>query len=569
MTGPPVSIDSLWDISPKANPASFDALWDKAPSPSLATRVEQAASHPLDTAWEGAKIAGRFVKGLAEPFVSIATRPLVGEATPDASGHYNPALEGFAGKLGVNLENPSPDQEAFVHGVPPQTHRELAASAVSAAAQVLLPKPVGAAGEAIAAAASPLAERLAQSAGGRIINAATKGVVEGSLFGGAASGATGAVRDLRPGEDRTSAILSDVGHGVEGGALAGGILGAGAATLGEGANASARRATRNANEQVIQDAIDKGTGQATIRRRPGGVPAADVPPAEPQSLDALWNQSPKTALSVETSMREDASAPVQQPQSTSINDSAQPYSSPEVSPVPPVPVARATPGSVEVAPEAKRAANAAARQADAPPITQPTAELPQATPQPRPTDVLNVAKLNLDKTAEQRVADQLDQFRLQREQNRQTWREADVNRRQIVQDLLGQNPKALAPAAAKRLSGEELLARRDVVNQNDQMIAHLSQLVESKTLPVAEHEQAVALLNKAVAHNDALLSDLVTGSSQKGRDLNLLRRMANKSLDPDVWLVQAKRMLGDKPLTDDVMASIRKLVNEAKEVCGA
>lgn len=200
-------------------------------------------------------------------------------------------------------------------------------------------------------------------------------------------------------------------------------------------------------------------------------------------------------------------------------------------------------------------------------VQPPTPVTP--APTPRASDILNVAKLNLeDKTAQQRVADQLEQFRTQREQEKQTFSEADVNRKAIVNELLANDPKALSPAAAGKLSGEELLARRDVVNQNDQLIGDLSKSIESGQLSPEEHEQASQLLNKAVEHNDALLSDLVTGSSQKGRDLNLLRRMANTSLDADVWMVQAKRMLGDQPMTDDVMSSVRKLVNAAKEACG-
>ena len=185
-----------------------------------------------------------------------------------------------------------------------------------------------------------------------------------------------------------------------------------------------------------------------------------------------------------------------------------------------------------------------------------------------PSDLLNVAKLNLsDKTAEQRVVARLEQHRAMRDANRQTFQEADVNRAEIIKELVSGDGKALNPQAAKRLSGEELLARRDVVNLNDQLISDLSKTIENKTLSMAEHLEAEALLQKAVEHNDALLSDLVTGSSQKGRDLNLLRRIANRDLDPATWMIQAKRMLGDKPMTDEISATIRRLVTEAVEAC--
>jgi hypothetical protein len=188
--------------------------------------------------------------------------------------------------------------------------------------------------------------------------------------------------------------------------------------------------------------------------------------------------------------------------------------------------------------------------------------------EPPISDVLNVAKLNLgSKTAEQRMAAKLEEFRTQREANKQTFAEADVNRAEILNELRAGDPIALPTEKAKKLSGEELLARRDLVRENDQIIQGLSKRLEEAATP-QEHADAATLLEKAVAHNDALLSDLVTGSSQKGRDLNLLRRMAQQSLDPDVWRVQAKRMLGDRPLTAEVDAMIRKLLQEATDACG-
>jgi hypothetical protein len=165
------------------------------------------------------------------------------------------------------------------------------------------------------------------------------------------------------------------------------------------------------------------------------------------------------------------------------------------------------------------------------------------------------------------MAAKLEEFRAQREANKQTFAEADVNRAEILNELRAGDPIALPTEKAKKLSGEELLARRDLVRENDQIIQGLSKRLEEAATP-QEHADAATLLEKAVAHNDALLSDLVTGSSQKGRDLNLLRRMAQQSLDPDVWRVQAKRMLGDRPLTAEVDAMIQKLLQEATDACG-
>ena len=67
-----------------------------------------------------------------------------------------------------------------------------------------------------------------------------------------------------------------------------------------------------------------------------------------------------------------------------------------------------------------------------------------------------------------------------------------------------------------------------------------------------------------IANNDAL-SSIVRETAQKGRDLGFLRQMAKQSLDPDVWVIQAKKMLGDKPMTDEMMLSVRKMAKDAAD----
>lgn len=184
------------------------------------------------------------------------------------------------------------------------------------------------------------------------------------------------------------------------------------------------------------------------------------------------------------------------------------------------------------------------------------------------SDLLNVSKIVDTESAQERVAQAAEKYRGQRDLQKKTWAETDPEIKKAVNELLAEDPKARAPHIARKLTGVQLLARRDVIRQNDTLIEDLSKKLASGTLTVAEHENATQLMGKAVQHNDALLSDLITGASQKGRDLNLLRRIANKSLDHDVWQIQAKRMLGDRPLTDELSAQLRRLVNEAQEVCG-
>lgn len=183
------------------------------------------------------------------------------------------------------------------------------------------------------------------------------------------------------------------------------------------------------------------------------------------------------------------------------------------------------------------------------------------------TDLLNVSKIVESSTARERIADAAEKYRTTRDGNKQTWAQADPLVKAAVDEIMAHDPKARLPHVQRKLTGIQLLARRDVIRQNDQLIETLSKKISGR-LTVAEREHASQLLTKAVEHNDALLSDFITGASQKGRDLNLLKRMSNKSLDHDVWQIQAKRMLGpDRPLDDATAAQLRKLVNEARAAC--
>jgi hypothetical protein len=78
----------------------------------------------------------------------------------------------------------------------------------------------------------------------------------------------------------------------------------------------------------------------------------------------------------------------------------------------------------------------------------------------------------------------------------------------------------------------------------------------------------MTMIDKLQKDADAMVKNISRAGSQHGRDLAYSRQVAARSLDPAVWLVQAKRALGDAPLTDDIRVSIERLVNEAREACG-
>jgi hypothetical protein len=145
--------------------------------------------------------------------------------------------------------------------------------------------------------------------------------------------------------------------------------------------------------------------------------------------------------------------------------------------------------------------------------------------------------------------------------------QAEPLRRSLAADL-GMSVLDMDAQKAGRLTGAEIVALKEAAGQSMDQITALTKQLADPALSVADREGVATLLDNARAARDGLLQRVVTASSQKGRDLAFLRQVAQRTLDPDVWMVNAKRALGDRPLTDEIVVSLNKLVREAADACG-
>lgn len=187
----------------------------------------------------------------------------------------------------------------------------------------------------------------------------------------------------------------------------------------------------------------------------------------------------------------------------------------------------------------------------------------------RPREYLNYAKFGLDRTTEARLRDHVEAMRETGDANKgyqsftDQQKAADSFAREIVSD-----PLHIDKTKLRNLTGAQIVGLRTVAGENTRLIEGIARSIDSGELSKAELDQAYALIDAATESTNHVLSAIVRETAQTGRDLGFLRQQAKLSVDPAVWIVRAKKMLGDAPLTDDMMVQIRKLAREAQEACG-
>lgn len=145
--------------------------------------------------------------------------------------------------------------------------------------------------------------------------------------------------------------------------------------------------------------------------------------------------------------------------------------------------------------------------------------------------------------------------------------QAEPLRRSLAADL-GVSVLDMDPQKTGRLTGAEIVALKEAAGASMDQITALSKQLADPSISTADRAGVSTLLDNARAARDGMLERVITATSQKGRDLAFLRQIAQRTLDPDVWMVNAKRALGDRPLTDETIASLNKLVREAADACG-
>jgi hypothetical protein len=145
--------------------------------------------------------------------------------------------------------------------------------------------------------------------------------------------------------------------------------------------------------------------------------------------------------------------------------------------------------------------------------------------------------------------------------------QAEPLRQQLAADL-GMSVLDLDRQKVGRMTGAEIVAVKEQAGQFMDQITALTKQLADPTLADADIASLNSMLDNARAMRDGLLERVVSASSQKGRDLAFLRQVANRTLDSDVWMLHAKKALGDRPLSDAIVANITRLVREAEAACG-
>lgn len=136
---------------------------------------------------------------------------------------------------------------------------------------------------------------------------------------------------------------------------------------------------------------------------------------------------------------------------------------------------------------------------------------------------------------------------------------------------IGLDPNDVVRLGAKKanLSGAELLAIRELINERLQDIATIDKVL-------ADHEAGIKVLSgmeynaakRAGSLYEGQLTNLIQNfnlaRSQKGRDLNSLKIAAHHSMDPATWVARASRMLAehDRMLSGAQRDEIMRLARE-------
>ena len=150
--------------------------------------------------------------------------------------------------------------------------------------------------------------------------------------------------------------------------------------------------------------------------------------------------------------------------------------------------------------------------------------------------------------------------------------EAIALARELMDDPLSldrQKIRQLAhEGAARGNAGIPILAIKRVVTENTGVMEAASRVLADANASAADVASAQAVFDQASRSTDAALAGIVSEQARLGRGLGTLRLTAKLTADPDYWLVQAKKLAGDAPLSDDLVLSIRRLAREVADTCG-
>lgn len=124
---------------------------------------------------------------------------------------------------------------------------------------------------------------------------------------------------------------------------------------------------------------------------------------------------------------------------------------------------------------------------------------------------------------------------------------------------LGLRPSEIITRVPERLTTAELEALKLVAQRADDAIADVSRRLGDRNLTVDQKLDLETSYDRLWAEYRTVFSHFSRGRSEAGRSLNILRKIADRPLDPLVWQGIAERM-HQGPLTTAQMQQVRGLV---------
>jgi hypothetical protein len=143
----------------------------------------------------------------------------------------------------------------------------------------------------------------------------------------------------------------------------------------------------------------------------------------------------------------------------------------------------------------------------------------------------------------------------------------EATKSQVIKDLFD-DPLSVDRTKLQGLTGAQVVAVKNVAGENARLMEMVSKEMASGTLSPEDMALAQTRLGQLEASTNEALGTIVGESARMGRDLGYLRNLSKLSTDPDVWMIHAKKALGDSPMTDDIMTQVRSLARAAADACG-
>lgn len=130
-----------------------------------------------------------------------------------------------------------------------------------------------------------------------------------------------------------------------------------------------------------------------------------------------------------------------------------------------------------------------------------------------------------------------------------------------IAEGLGLRASDLVKKKADKLSGSEILAIRDIINQNVDFVSQAQQKIKQGGLTPTVVDDLERKISVAMGQTQELTNKFLEARSAAGRTLNSLKIIANRNMEPANWMAIAQRVRGGQELTDDIAQNIIDLTS--------